>query len=154
MKRAADIMNSNPPHCDAESSITTLISRFAEEGISGILVVDDEQRLLGVITESDLVDRQASLHIPTALAVFDMVIPLGESRFEREVERLNAMTASDLLESRPVTISPDTPLEEIASLMEQSHIHHLPVVDQTNTIVGMVSKRELIRALIKRPKLP
>ncbi|MDX8412618.1 MAG: CBS domain-containing protein [Mariprofundales bacterium] len=151
MKKAADIMNNNPPYCGAETAIGTLASRFADEEISGILVVDSEQRLLGIITESDLVDRQASLHIPTALAVFDMVISLGEQRFEREVERLNAMTASDLLESTPTTIAPDTSLEAIASLMEKSHIHHLPVVDGSNTIVGMVTKRELIRALITRP---
>jgi len=151
MKTAADIMNSNPPHCGAETSIAELASRFSNEAISGILVVDSEQRLMGVITESDLVDRQASLHIPTALAIFDMVIPLGEQRFEREVERLKAMTAGDLLESLPQTITPETSLDAIASLMENAHIHHLPVVDQANTIIGMVTKRELIRALVQRP---
>jgi len=151
MKKAADIMNNNPPYCEAETAIGTLISRFSDKSISGILVVDSERRLLGVITESDLIDRQASLHIPTALAIFDMVISLGEQRFEREVARLNAKTAGDLLDATPTTIAPDTSLEAIASLMEDSHIHHLPVVDSANIIVGMVTKRELIRALIQRP---
>ncbi len=151
MKTAADIMNPNPPYCEADTPIATLAARFNDEAISGVLVVDEERRLLGVVTESDLVDRQASLHIPTALAIFDMVIPLGEQRFEREVERLKAMTAADLLEALPKTITPDTSLDAIASLMEDAHIHHLPVVDDDNTIVGMVTKRELIRALAARP---
>ncbi len=151
MKTAADIMNRNPPHCGLETTISELAQRFAQEEITGVLVLDEERRLLGVITESDLVDRQASLHIPTALAIFDMVIPLGETRFEREVERLKAMTAGDLIERLPQTIAPDATLDEIAALMEEAHIHHIPVVDENNTIVGMVTKRELIRALVQRP---
>ena len=143
-------MNPNPPHCGADTPISELATRFSNEEISGILVVDEEQRLLGVVTESDLVDRQASLHIPTALAVFDMVIPLGEQRFEREVERLKAMTAGDLIEGLATTIAPQSSLNTIATLMEDAHIHHLPVVDGSNTIVGMVTKRELIRALAQR----
>jgi len=153
MKTAIDIMNTTPPHCGAETPIAEVAARFSDESISGVLVVDEDLRLLGVVTESDLVDRQASLHIPTALAIFDMVIPLGEKRFEREVERLKAMTAADLLPTEPaITIAPDATLDAIASLMEDAQVHHLPVVDASNTIVGMVTKRELIRALIQRPE--
>ncbi|MDX8408912.1 MAG: CBS domain-containing protein [Mariprofundales bacterium] len=150
MQTASDIMNPTPPHCSVDTPISQLASRFSDENISGILVVDEEQRLLGLVTESDLVDRQASLHIPTALAIFDMVIPLGEQRFEREVERLKAMTAGDLIEGLATTISPQSSLNAIATLMEDIHMHHLPVVDASNTIVGIVTKRELIRALAKR----
>ena len=150
MKTAEEIMDRNPPHCGAETPIGELAERFDRERISGVLVVDDEQRLLGVVTESDLVDRQARLHIPTALAIFDMVIPLGEQRFERELERLKAITVGDLIEKAPRTIAPDTPLDAIATLMEEAEIHHLPVVDEENCVVGMVTKRELIRALAGR----
>ncbi|RMH52836.1 MAG: CBS domain-containing protein [Zetaproteobacteria bacterium] len=150
MNTAAEIMNRQPPCCRADTPISTLAVRFSEEGITGVLVVDEEQRLLGVVTESDLVDRQASLHIPTALAIFDMVIPLGAQRFEREIARLRAMTAGDLIEHPPRTIAPEATLDEIAALMEDADIHHLPVVDGDNFVVGMVTKRELIRALAAR----
>lgn len=61
MTTALDIMNSEAPSCDIDTPIQEIINRFASEDISGILVVDADRRLYGIITESDLIDQQASL---------------------------------------------------------------------------------------------
>ncbi|MDX8396242.1 MAG: CBS domain-containing protein [Mariprofundaceae bacterium] len=148
MTKARDIMNTKPDHCVLETPVQDLIKRFAEQDITGILVVDDEQRLRGVITESDLVDQQASLHVPTALTIFDMVLPVGEDRFERELERIQALTAEDLMVVDVKTLSPDSGLDEIASLMAEANVHHLPVIEG-DTIEGMLSKHDVIKALAK-----
>jgi len=112
-------------------------------------VVDEEQRLQGVITESDLVDQQARLHVPTAIAVFDMVIPLGEGRFERELERMQALTAGDLMTSPAQTVDPEASLNDIAATMNDSGMHCLPVVDG-DTIEGVITQHEVIKSLARR----
>jgi len=144
--RARDIMNEQPPFCGLDTPLTEIARRFAEEGISGLLVVDDDQRLYGIITETDLIDQQRNLHLPTVMAVFDMVIPLGESRFEQELARMQAMTAADLAQTEVRTVAPDTPLSEIATLMSEQSIHHVPVLEQ-GQVVGMIDKHLVIKAL-------
>lgn len=149
MLTAKDIMNTQPPFCRLDTPIGDIAKRFAEEGISGMLVVDEDKRLLGVVTETDLVDQQRRLHLPTAIAVFDMVIPLGEARFEKELERMQALTAADLMARDVKTVGPDAELAEIAEIMADERIHHLPVIDK-DAVVGVICKHDVIAALAKR----
>jgi len=144
---ARDIMNENPPFCAMDTPLREVARRFAEEDITGLLVVDDDKRLFGVITESDLIDQQRNLHLPTAMAVFDMVIPLGEARFEKELERMQAMTAEDLVQINVKTVTADAGLTEIATIMSDYAVHHLPVLEN-GQVVGLISKHDVIKALV------
>lgn len=144
---ARDIMNAEPPFCHEDTPISELAGRFADEGIGGLLVVDEDRRLIGVITESDLIDQRRNLHMPTAIALFDMVIPMGEARFEEELSRLQAMTAADLACTDVKTISPETDLSEIATMMSDFGIHHLPVLEN-ELVVGLINKHDVIKALV------
>jgi CBS domain-containing protein len=143
---AREIMNANPPFCSVDTPLREIARRFAEESLTGLLVVDDGKRLMGVITEEDLIDQQRQLHMPTAIALLDMVIPLGEGRFERELERLQALNAGDLMSRQVQSVGPDANLPAIASLMSDKEVHHLPVLEQ-DMVVGMISRHELIKAL-------
>lgn len=143
---ARDIMNTNPPYCGLDTPLSDIACRFAEGESSGLIVVDEEKRLIGVITESDLLEQQGSLHLPTVITIFDLVIPLGEARFEQELERLQAITAADLMSTGVKTVAPDTALEEVATLMSDRNIHHLPVLDG-DTVVGSISKHDMVKAL-------
>ena len=146
---AREIMDHNPPYCLLDTPVTDISNRFAEENISGLLVVDEEKRLLGVITEIDLIDQQRSLHVPTAVALFDMVIPMGEARFEEELARMQAMTAADLMQKDVITVGVDSSLTEISNIMSERHVHHLPVLDG-EFVVGLIDKHDVIKALVKR----
>ena len=82
MLTAKDMMNTNPEHCSLDTPIQTIMQQFADKHMDYLLVLDDEQRLQGMITEADLIEQQANFHIPTAIAIFDMVVPFGEDKFE------------------------------------------------------------------------
>ncbi len=144
---ARDIMDADPPYCQMDASVDEISKRFADEDVTGMLVVDEEKHLLGVITESDLIDQQKNLHLPTAVAIFDMVIPMGEAQFEEELSHMQAMTAEDLAQADVVTIHADDDLSEIASVMGDRNIHHLPVLDG-DAVVGMICKHDVIKALV------
>jgi len=142
-------MNPEPPHCGPDTPVKEVVSRMVDTESSGLLVVDDEQRLMGVITESDLVDQEAKLHVPTAIAVFDMVIPLGEARFEKELERMQALTAGDLMTVNVQTVGPDADLNEVAAIMSDKSVHCLPVIDG-ESIVGTITQHDVIKGLAQR----
>jgi len=126
-----------------------LSERFVDESITGILVVDEEKRLLGIVTENDLIEQQGQLHIPTAITLFDMVIPLGEDKFEQELLRMQAMVAEDLMILNLHTIDVNDDLNHIASLMSETHIHHIPVVED-DIVVGLMTSENVIKALAGR----
>jgi len=144
---ARDIMDADPPYCRLDTSVEDIAKRFSEEDLSGMLVIDDDKHLLGVITESDLIDRQKNLHLPTAVAIFDMVIPMGEAQFEEELSHMQAMTAEDLAQADVVTIHADVDLSEVASVMSDRNIHHLPVLDG-DAVIGLICKHDVIKALV------
>jgi len=146
---ARDIMNAEPPYCLPDTSIQELTQRFVEEDISGLLVVDEDKRLIGLVTETDLIDQQKNLHFPTAVAVFDVVIPMGEARFEAELARLQAMTAMELASEDVTSVGPPVDLSEIASIMGDRSVHHLPVLDD-GVVVGLICNHDVIKALAAR----
>jgi len=149
MLKAKDIMNINPEHCFLDTPIDTITQQFAKNNTNYILVVDEDERLSGIITESDLIDQQANLHVPTAMTIFDMVLPLGAEKFEKEISRLQALTAQELMTTKLKTVDLDADLDELATIMSESHIHHLPVIQQ-QIVEGVISKHDLIRALASR----
>jgi len=140
-------MDADPAYCQLDASVEDIARRFAGDDVTGMLVIDEDKHLLGVITESDLIDQQKNLHLPTAVAIFDMVIPMGEARFEEELRHMQAMTAEDLAQSDVVTVNADADLGEIASVMGDRNIHHLPVLDG-DEVVGLICKHDVIKALV------
>lgn len=152
MSTAREIMNPKPLYCDLDTPLADVIAKLAASDASGLLVIDEDQHLLGVITETDLVDQQASLHLPTAMAIFDMVVPLGEERFERELARMQAMTAGDLMSTDLQSVGPDSGLDEIAAIMSDERVHHLPVIDD-DAVLGLITKHDVLKALAARHRM-
>ncbi len=144
---ARDIMDKHPAFCHPETQLSEVAKRFAEENLTGMLMVDEDKRLLGVISETDLIGQQKKLHLPTAIALFDMVIPMGESQFEEELSRQQAMRVEDLASTDVVTVNADADLSEIATIMSDSNIHNLPVLDG-ESVVGMICNHDVIKALV------
>jgi CBS domain-containing protein len=150
---ARDIMNDDPPYCNLDAPIAEICERFAKENLTGLLVVDEDKRLFGVITETDLIEQEGNLHVPTVVALFDMVIPMGESRFEEELSHMQAMKAEDMIQEKVTTVNVDSNLNEISSIMVDQHVHHLPVLDG-DFVVGLICKHDVIKALVEFRESP
>lgn len=149
MQCAKDIMTSQVITVDPELPVEKLAALLWEKRISGAPVVDDKGKLVGVVTESDLIDQAKKLHIPTAITVLEAVIYLERSsKVEEELHKMAGSTVKDICTPKPATVAPDTPLDEIATIMAEKHLHTLPVMDN-DRLVGVVGKADIIRALIK-----
>lgn len=149
MKTAKDIMSTAVHTVVPATSVKELAALFAEKRVSGFPVVEGG-KLVGVVTESDLIHQNERIHIPTMITLFDAVLMLGSTKkVEDELKRMAATTAGEVMTADPLTITPDTPLGEIATIMGERHAHTLPVVDEAGALVGIVGKLDLIRAMAK-----
>ncbi len=147
MQNAKDIMTSEVITVSPEMPVEQLAKLFWEKRISGAPVMDGDGKLVGVVTESDLIDQAKRLHIPTAIAVLEAVIYLERGRkVEEELNKMAGSTVNDICTHEPATVAPDTPLDEIATIMAEKHLHTLPVMEN-GRLVGVVGKADIIRAL-------
>jgi predicted transcriptional regulator len=145
---ASDIMTTEVITVRKETTLKELAGLFSENHINGVPVVDDDDRLIGIICESDLVRNNRKLHIPTVVAVFDAVFYLESSRkIEKEISRISATTVDELYVKEVITVDEKTPLDEIATIMTEKKIYTLPVMDG-DRIVGIIGKGDLIRTLV------
>ena len=147
MLKAKDIMTREIISVTLETSIKDLAHKFVETRVSSMPVVDESGDLKGIVSETDLVEQQKPLHIPTVMALFDGVFYLdSEKRFRQEVDRVTAQTVGEICNHEPVTCSPDATVREIAGLMTTHKAHLIPVMD-SGKMVGVVARLDLIRAV-------
>ena len=147
MLRARDIMTKALITVSPETEITKAAKILLEKGINGIPVVDSG-RLVGILCQSDLIAQQKKLPIPSVFTLLDGFIPLRSAKhFEKAFKKIAATTVADSMTPDPVTVQPETPLEEIAALMVDKNFHTLPVVEGKK-LVGIIGKEDILRTLM------
>jgi CBS domain-containing protein len=149
MQTAREIMTTEIVTVKKETTIRELAELFTSRRIGSIPVVDDNGNLIGIVSESDLIEQDRNFHIPTVISLFDWIIYLeSEKKFEKELRKMTGQTVADIYTKDVETISPDTPVSDIADIMSTKKIHSLPVVEGKK-MVGIVSRIDLIRTMTK-----
>lgn len=147
MKKAVDIMTKDVITVRKETTVAELANTFFTNNIGGAPVVDAEGHLLGVVTESDLIDQSKKVHIPTVITILDSVIYLeNPEKMEKEMLKMAGATVGDIFTEDPETVTEETSLEEIATIMSEKNIHTLPVL-RDSELVGIIGKGDIIKTL-------
>jgi CBS domain-containing protein len=102
--------------------------------LSALPVLADDDRVVGVVSEADLLLREA----------FPAAPDNGRPHRPRDRARAAALTAADLMTSPPITVGPDCAVAEAARLMHKRRVKRLPVVSETGYLAGIVSRIDLI----------
>ena len=149
MQTAGEIMTREVVTVKKETTVRELAELFTMHRIGSLPVVDDNGSLIGIVSESDLVEQDKNFHIPTVISLFDWVIYLeSEKKFEKELKKMTAQTVGDIYTEDVETVTPSTPVSDVADIMSNKKINSLPVVEG-GRIVGVVSRIDLIRTMIR-----
>ncbi len=111
--------------------------------VSGMPVVDDDGSVLGVVSEGDILVKERGR--PGTGSLLDHLLEVNG----HEVGKHEARDAADAMTSPPVTIRPDRPVAEAASLMLDRCVNRLPVIDKHGKLVGIVTRADLVRAFVR-----
>lgn len=149
MTQISEIMSKEVITVSPQTKITEAAALLLENHVNGLPVVDDENNLVGIICQSDIITQQKKLPVPTVFTLLDGIIPLSSfSHLEKEVQKMSATTVDEAMTQDPVSVSPDTDLEDVAEIMVNKNYHTIPVV-QEGKLVGVVGKEDVLKTLLK-----
>jgi CBS domain-containing protein len=152
MLKAKDVMTREVITVTPETKVTMIAKLLLEKHFNGVPVVDREGGLVGIVCQSDLIAEQKKLPIPSVFTILDAFIPISSpGRNAKEVEKIAAIRASQAMTRNPVTVGPETGLDEIASIMVNRSIHTIPVVEG-NKLVGIIGKLDILQTLVPASK--
>ena len=152
MLKVKDIMTREIITVSPETEIANAAKILLEERINGLPVIDAFGRLVGVLCQSDLVAQQMSIPIPSVFTLLDGYIPLTIiKRIDKEVEKIAALTVKQAMTPNPVTVGPETDIEDVAKLMVDKKYHTLPVMEG-DKVVGIVGKKDVLKTLLSEPQ--
>ncbi|MBW1792590.1 MAG: CBS domain-containing protein, partial [Deltaproteobacteria bacterium] len=95
-------------------------------------------------------DQNKKVHIPTMIAILDSVIMLEKAdKIEKEIRKMTGTTVKDICSDTLITVEPETPLDEVATIMAEKQVHTLPVLEE-GKLVGVVGKSDIIKTMAKK----
>jgi CBS-domain-containing membrane protein len=151
MKTAADILNRDVPTVSPDDDARQAIDLLAKTDMGAIAVVDENRRVVGIVSESDLIlsDEESELHLPHYLNIMGGIVFVGSMKgFEKRLEKAFATKVSELMTADPVVVHDYEAADRVAKKIADSHHNHLPVVDADGHFVGMVTRADALAALV------
>lgn len=141
-----DIMTKHVFTVKKEEKIENAVKILMDNNFSGMPVVDDENKVVGIITEGDLIYRSKKLRIPAFLTVLDSYIFLESMKnLEKQIKKMVGYRVEDVMTVGVITAKENTTVEEIATIMTNKKVNRIPIV-KDGVLVGVVSRRDIIKA--------
>jgi CBS domain-containing protein len=146
----ADIMERDAPSISLDAGVEDVISRFKDEDVSALPVVNEGGRCVGIVTERDLViaDEDGDLHIPHYIELFGGLVfyPPELRVFERRLKKAAAVRVQDLMTEPAITVEPTTTIHQAAHIIVERGHSRLPVVEH-GRYLGLVTRADVLAAL-------
>lgn len=146
---AAEIMNGDVPALAPDATIADVLRTMVQYDTAGVAVVENDE-IIGIITESDIVARQADVDAPVFVPFLDAIFAVdGGRQYHEEIRRALATSARELMSTPVTSIRGEATLEEIATIMVDRDVHPMPVVGEDDRYIGIVSRRDLVRVIAR-----
>ena len=146
-RRVGQIMSSNVIKIYADTPVSAIARLMSENDVSGLPVVDEDDQVLGVVTELDLIVRNTRFKMPAYFVILDSIIYLERPKhFQERLEHVLGITAQEIMSKPAVTITPEATIEELAEIMVEQRINPVPVI-KDNRLTGIVSRSDIIRSM-------
>jgi CBS domain-containing protein len=139
-----EIMTAPVVTVSPDLSVKDLAALFRDRHIGGVPVIENG-KLVGIVTEGDLMALDADVQFPHYFELFDSIIYLGsQKKFKEQLQKAAAATVRELMTNDVKTVAPDDPARKAATLMSRHRFDRVPVVDG-DTVVGLVTRHDIIK---------
>jgi CBS domain-containing protein len=145
--KVREIMTAEVVTVQRETSVNRVAQLMDQRGVSGVPVADESGRVVGIITELDLIVRNTRLEPPAFFQILDGRIPLETpGHFRKRMQHMLGTEARDVMSAPVVSIGPDAEVEELAELMSKRRVNPVPVI-AGDRLLGIVSRADIVRMM-------
>lgn len=148
-------MDRDVPRLQPDDDARTAIDLLAKTDLGAVPVIDGDERVVGIVSESDLVlsEEESDLHLPHYLNIMGGIVFVGSMKgFEERLEKAFATRVEDLMTADPIVCHDYESVDRVAQKIAEKHHNHLPVVDAEEHLVGMVTRADALSALLSDPE--
>lgn len=143
--QAKEIMSTNVISVPGETTIKEIAEILIEKKISGVPVIDEQENLIGIVTEGDLLRKEANPRTPRYFGILGAVIYYGGmEQYKEDFKKLAALKASEIMTTKVVTAAKETEVSDLANLMVNNNIKRIPITENAK-VIGMVSRADIIK---------
>ena len=143
------VMRREVPFAAPGTSVAELARLMVEHRVPGVPVIDNGE-LVGIVTEADLIQREANVETPSTFAFLDAIIEVDAGApFNEELRRVLATSAEELMTSPVISIRDIATVSELATLMLQHRINPIPVVDEHHQIIGLATRTGIVELIAR-----
>jgi len=147
---AKNIMSLDVVTITSEASIAELSKILLENKISGVPVIDKEGKLIGIVSEADIIRENIKVKFPF---YFDpLMVSVYAADFEKYSEDIRDYLSNKvetIMNHRVKTANPVTPVSEIADVMISNKVNRIPVIDENKKVVGIITRADIIKSMIE-----
>jgi len=146
--RARDIMTKHVVSVHARAHSMEIAELMATHNVSGVPVLDDDEQVVGIISENDFLSRMGDRDVKSFMSIVArclqqkgcLAVPISKQQ------------AEDIMTSPAVTVSEDTPVSEIVRIFAEKGINRVPVIGAEGQLIGIVSRADTLQTVIPRVK--
>jgi CBS domain-containing protein len=147
---AKNIMTKDVITVRPEEKVEKVAQLLVENKISGIPVVDENNQVLGIVSEKDLMIRASEWKVPFYLTLFDSIIFLENPiRFNNNLKKYTALQVKDAMTTKVIVVEEDAPVSEVVEIMQKHKINRVPVVKH-GRLIGIVTRNDILKSLVER----
>ena len=143
-----EIMNKYPITVGKEEQLTEVAKLMVKHNLTAISVVDDNNKLIGIISEGDLLYKKVRPHAPHYINILGANIYYsGIGEYDAQFKKLVATKVEEIMTTEVITAYADAEVEVTVGAMVEKHLKNLPVVDDAYHLVGMVSRHDIMKLI-------
>lgn len=146
--KAGDIMTKKVISVNKQTSAKVIAEVMARHSVSGIPVIDDDEQVVGIISENDFLSRMGKKEVKSFMNIIARCL---ENKGCLAVPIRN-QNAEDIMTSPVITASEDMPVSDIVDLFAEKNINRVPIISQEMKLIGIVSRADALQTVIPRIK--
>ncbi len=149
--KAKDVMNSPAITVHEDDSLKDVINLFAEYDISGAPVVNDNLKLVGIITERDIINFSNKTHVVSLINTSAWVSPHTDinelTKCRKGFELISSTKVKNQMSKKVYSVKEDTPGAQVAAIMKRRSVERIPVVDENDQVRGIITRTDLVNKI-------
>jgi CBS domain-containing protein len=149
-KKVGEFMTEEVIAVKENESLKNVFKLMDKHGILGVPVVNEEEAVVGIVTESDLIRHFTKLEKPLGISILGSIVYLSDIKdFNENLKDHCAETVKEMMTKEPVTVMKNYTLAQCINLMAEEGISRLPVVDEVGKLTGIITRKDIVHQIAK-----